>query len=63
MVEELEESIWSVVRQKNERAYQGEDVQDIICLVVRPALVYGVGTFVLKKAQESKLEAAEMRML
>ena len=62
MVEELEESIWSVVRQKNERAYQGEDVQGI-GIVVRPALVYGVGTFVLKKAQESKLEAAEMRML
>ena len=28
MVDELEESIWSVVRQKNERAYQGEDVQE-----------------------------------
>ena len=27
-VEELEESVWSVVRQENEREYQGEGVQN-----------------------------------
>ena len=31
--------------------------------MVRPALVYGVETWALKKAQEKKLEVAEMRML
>ena len=31
--------------------------------VVRPALMYGAETWVLKKAQENKLEVAEMRML
>ena len=31
--------------------------------VVRPALVYGAETWALKKAQEKKLEVAEMRML
>ena len=31
--------------------------------VVRPALMYGAETWVLKKAQEKKLEVAEMRML
>ena len=31
--------------------------------VVRPALMYGVETRELKKAQEKKLEVAEMRML
>ena len=31
--------------------------------VVRPALVYGEETWALKKAQEKKLEVAEMRML
>ena len=31
--------------------------------VVRPALVYGAETLALKKAQEKKLEVAEMRML
>ena len=31
--------------------------------VVRPALVYGADTWALKKAQENKLEVAEMRML
>ena len=42
MVEEREESIWGVVRQKNECEYQGEDVQDIM---VRPALAYWAGTY------------------
>ena len=31
--------------------------------VVRPALMYGAETWVLKKAQENKLEVAENRML
>ena len=31
--------------------------------VVRPSLMYGVETWALKKAQENKLEVAEMRML
>ena len=31
--------------------------------VVRPALMYGAETWTLKKAQEIKLEVAEMRML
>ena len=31
--------------------------------VVRPALMYGAETLALKKAQENKLEVAEMRML
>ena len=31
--------------------------------VVRPALMYGADTLALKKAQEKKLEVAEMRML
>ena len=31
--------------------------------VVRPALMYGAETLALKKAQEKKLEVAEMRML
>ena len=32
-------------------------------ILVRPALVYGAETRALKKAQENKLEDAEMRML
>ena len=31
--------------------------------VVRPALMYGAESWALKKAQEKKLEVAEMRML
>ena len=30
---------------------------------IRPALIYGAETWALKKAQEKKLEVAEMRML
>ena len=48
-VEEREESDWRLVRQKNEREYEGE----VYRTVVRPALVYGADT--LKKAQEKKL--------
>ena len=31
--------------------------------VVRPTLVYGAETLALERAQENKLEVAEMRML
>ena len=31
--------------------------------VVRPAMMYGVETWAVKKAQEKKLDVAEMRML
>ena len=58
-VEELEESVWSVVRQENEREDQGK----VYRTVVRPALVYGAEIWALKKAQENKLEVAEIRML
>ena len=58
-VEELEESVWSVVRQENER----EDRRKVYRTVVRPALVYGAEIWALKKEQEKKLEVAEMRML
>ena len=58
----LEESVWSVVRQENEREDQGEGIQDSgktgngvrgrdICMCA------------LQKAQENKLEVTEMRML
>ena len=32
-------------------------------IVVKPALLYGVETWVLEKEQENKLEVAEIRML
>ena len=50
-MEELEESIWSVVRQENEREYQGEVYRTLVC----PALVYGAETWASKKAQENIL--------
>ena len=46
----MEESEWSVVRQENEREDQGK----VYRTVVRPALMYGAETWVLKKAQEKK---------
>ena len=58
-VEELEECVWSVLRQENER----EDQVKVYRAVVTPALVYWAGTLALKKAQEKKSEVAEMRML
>ena len=45
------------VRQENEREDQGENVQD------SGKTSTDVGTWALKKAQEKKLEVAEMRML
>ena len=58
-VEELEESVWSVVRQKNER----DDQVKVHRTVVRPTLVYCAETWALNNAQENKLVVAEMRML
>ena len=58
-MEDLEENVWSVVRQENEREDQGK----LYRTVVRPALMYGAETWALKKAQEKKLEVAQMRML
>ena len=52
-------SVWRVVRQENEREDQGEGYKT----VVRPAVVYGAETWALKKAQEKKLEIAEIGML
>ena len=54
-MEELEESVWSVVRLENEREDQAEGVQN--------SGKTGTETWALKKAQEKKLEVAEMRML
>ena len=42
---------------------RSENEGDVYITVVRPALIYGAETWVLKKAQEKKLEVAEMRML
>ena len=50
-VEELEESVWSVVRQEHER----ED-GIVYSTVVRPALMYGAETWTLKKAHANKWE-------
>ena len=58
-MEELEDSVWSVVRQENEREDQGKAYRT----VVTPALIYWADTWALKKAQEKKAEVAEMRML
>ena len=58
-VEELDESVWSVLRQENEREDHWEGVQNSgkTSTDVRSRL-----TWALKKAQEKKLEVAEMRM-
>ena len=55
----LEEDIGDSVRQKNKFESQGE----VYKTVVRPAMMYGAETWAVKKAQEKKLDAAEMRML
>ena len=47
------------MRHGNEREDQGEGYRT----VVRPALMYGADTRALEKAQERKLEVAEMGML
>ena len=58
-MEELEESVWSVVRQENEQD-QGEGEQNS---GTTSTDAYGAETWSLKKAQDNKLEVAEMRML
>ena len=55
--EQLEESVWSVVRQENER----EDQREGVGTMVRPApLMYGAEAWALKKAQEKKVKVAEI---
>ena len=58
-MDELEESIWSVVRQENVSEDQGEGVQ---CSDKTSTDVLAE-TWALETAQERKLEVAEMRML
>ena len=58
-MEELEENVWRVVHQENEREDQGEGVQNS----GKTSTDYGEETWALKQAQENKLEVAEMRML
>ena len=53
-VEELEESVWSVVDRRMNVKIKGK----VYRTVVRPALMYGAETWALKKAQEKKLEVA-----
>ena len=58
-MKELEESVWSVVRQENEREDQGECIHDS---GVRGRM-HGEDAWALKKTPEYKLEFVEMRML
>ena len=37
--------------------------RNVYTTVVRPAMMYGAETWAVKKAQEKKLDVAEMRML
>ena len=47
---------WDSMRPKNKFESQGE-----VCnTVVRPAMMYGAETWAVKKAQENKLDVAEM---
>ena len=55
----LEEGIGDSVRPKNKFESQGE----VYKTFVRPAVMYGAETWAVKKAQEKKLDVAEMRML
>ena len=59
-MEKLEEGIADSVRPKNKFESQGEVYKTA---VVRPAIMYGAETWALKKAQEKKLDVAEMMML
>ena len=58
-MEELEDSVWSVLRQENEREDQGESVQNS----GKTSTDVRGRDMALKKTQETKLEVAEMRML
>ena len=53
------QGIGDTVRPKNKFERQGE----VYKTVVRPAMMYGAETWAPKKAQEKKLDVAEMRML
>ena len=56
LVEELEESVWSGVRQKNEHEHQMERVQDS----GKTGIGVRAETWALKMVQENKLEDATM---
>ena len=58
-MEKLEEGIRDSVRLKNKFESHGE----VYKTVVRPAMMNGADTRAVKKAQEKKLDGAEMRML
>ena len=58
-MEKLEEGIRDSGRPKNKFESQGE----VYKTVVRPAMTYSAETLAVKKAQEKKLDVAEMRML
>ena len=58
-MEKLEEGIGDSVRTKSKVESQGE----VYKTVVRSAMMYGAETWAVKKAQEKKLDVAEMRML
>ena len=58
-MEKLEEGIGDSVRPKNKFESQGK----VYKTVVRAAMMYGAETWAVKKAQEKKLDVAEMRML
>ena len=56
----MEKGIGDSVRPKNKFESQGESILET---VVRPAMMYGAETWAVKKAQEKKLDVAEMSML
>ena len=58
-MEQLEEDIGDSVRPKNKFESPGESIQD----GCKTSNDYGAETWVVKKAQEKKLDVAEMRML
>ena len=58
-MEELEESIWCVVRQENEREDQGDGVQNS----GKTSTDVRGRDMGVEEAQENKLEVAEMKML
>ena len=58
-MEQLEEGIGDPVRPKNKFESQGK----VYKTVVRPAMMYGAETSAVKKAQETKLDVAELTML
>ena len=59
-MEKLEEGTGDSVRTNNKFESQRESIHRT---VVRPAMMYGAETWAVKKAQEKKLDVAEMRML